>query len=388
MANFYTLTRDSIKKLQADHQRIRTAIVNLQQAGNRMAYKATQRDDSLVAKATGAVAARSGATITSGTFTIQAVDSAGTLADSNDTATVFNVGDTAITSGDYHNIHRDYRTGEWVTHAPGGGSATVNICYVIAQENWMYSSTLPSAGGGMAWVSVKKCDQDGTNPTGAAFDCFLPTPPHMDPNVIQDQVFCAAEFEDQSDSASTWASISDISDLAIGSVKMMTGNAPTVAQGWAPMDGNQDTATTATGTALDIDGRSPLAAGVGTTGGDLSPSSTTGAASVSVNITGSSVTTDSSETGIEGTSSEPAGTISVTTETINHDSAGMDEIDVVTDVTDDGLDHSHTITDPGHTHNVSGTFTGTADSHTHSLVGARHPYMGLLFYEGVNNSGV
>jgi len=387
MANFYTLTRESIKKLQADHQRIRTAIVNLQQAGNRMAHKATQRDDSLVAKATGAVAARSGATITSGTFTIQAVDSAGTLADSNDTATVFNVGDTAISSGDYYNIHRDYRTGQWITHAPGsGGGATVNICYVIAQENWMYSSTLPSAGGGMAWISVKKCDQDGTNPTGAAFDCFLPTPPHMDPNVITNQVFCAAEFEDQSDSASTWASISDISDLAIGSVKMMTGNTPTAAQGWVPLDGNQDTTKTAGGNAIDMDGRSPLAAALGATGGDLAPSDTTSSVGVAVSITGAAANTGSSETGIEGTSSDPAGTISVTTETINHDSAGMDEIDVVTEVTDDGLDHSHTITDPGHTHTVSGTFTGTASAHAHEI--DLHPWAGILFYERVNNSGV
>tara|TARA_R100001530_G_scaffold51316_1_gene38106 strand:- start:486 stop:1649 length:1164 start_codon:yes stop_codon:yes gene_type:complete len=386
MANFYTLTRESIKKLQADHQRIRTAIVNLQQAGNRMAFKATQRDDSLVAKATGAVAARSGTATASGTFTIQDVATTGALSDTTDSATVFNLGDTAITSGDYYNIHRDYRTGKWVTHAPGsgGGSVSVNICYVKALYNWEYTGDLPSAGGGMAWCEVKKVDRDGTNPTGAAFDVWLPTPPHMDPNVIQDQVFCVAQFEDQSDSATSWAAISDISDLAIGSVKMMTGNTPTAAQGWVPLDGNQDVAKTAGGNAIDMDGRSPLAAALGANGGDLAPSDTTSSVSVAVSITGAAANTGSSETGIEGTSSEPAGDISVTTETINHDSAGMDEIDVVTEVTDDGLDHSHTITDPGHTHTVTGTFTGTASAHTHEI--DLHPWAGILFYERINNA--
>tara|TARA_B100000686_G_scaffold306841_1_gene346563 strand:- start:966 stop:2123 length:1158 start_codon:yes stop_codon:yes gene_type:complete len=381
----YALSRQSVDKIKQDLERLRTQVANLDHGRLRAAHKAPQRDDYLVAKAGGTVAARSGSTLTSGIFTIQDVSNTGALSDSARTETAWNLGTTAITSGEFVPIERDYRTGRWIARAPGGGTS-VNIAYVIAVENWQYSTTFPSAGGGMAWVSVKKVDRDGTGSTGSAFDCWLPVPPHMDPNVIEDQVFCAAEFADQSDGETSWAAISDVSDLAVGSVKMMTGNTPTAAQGWVPLDGNQDTTKTADGNAVDMDGRSPLATAVGTHGGDLNPSDQTSAEEVSINITGSSVTTGSSETGIEGTSSEPAGSITVTTEELMHDSGGPDTTTVVTDVTDDGFEHAHELADPGHTHAVSGTFTGTADSHRHDI--ELHPWCGIYFYERIDNSGV
>ena len=315
MPDFWTLTRASIKKLQADHQQIRTAITNLQQAGNRMAHKHPQRDDSLIAKATGAVAARSGTATTSGTFTIQDVATTGALADTTDSATVFNLGDTAITSGDYYNIHRDYRTGAWVTHAPGtggGGSDVREISYVKAQGYWTYSgSVFPSTTSAViASVSVKKCDLDGTE-SGAAFTCYLPiTNTGNDPNVVTGQIFIAAETIDPSDSAASWSGISGYEDAAIGVVRMLTQNEPAAAtSGWAEMDGTENSVANG-GTAIDMRGAVPkhdCDVSPGTSNdGDADPSTDTtsvapGASATATGTTGSSgVLTTSAASGNTG----------------------------------------------------------------------------------------
>lgn len=405
MANSYTLTRAAVRSLRADHQQLRTELQNLEESRLRYNNRTPQRDDLLIAKAAGAVAARSGATAASGEFTVQAIDGAGVMTDTAKSHTVFNVGDSAISSGDYVPIERDYKSARWVCRAggAGGGGATVDIAYVKAQEYWQHGGTLPSAGGATAWVSVKKCDQDGTNQTGAAFDCYLPSPPHMDPNVVVDQVIAAAEFEDQSDSATSWSAISDTSDLAVGSVKMMTGNLPTAAHGWAAMDGTQDDTKTATGTAINFTGRVPLDGTPGTAAGTVSPSTTTGSTTpdtvttsstgVSVNISGSSATTGSSETGIESTNSTSAGTVEVSNY-VEVEGEDMNPTTVVEDITGgDDLSHSHGITDPGHTHTVTGTFTGTADAHTHTVPGDAHTHtieqmatMTVQLVERIDNS--
>ena len=364
MPDFWTLTRASIKKLQADHQQIRTAITNLQQAGNRMAHKHPQRDDSLVAKATGSVAARSGTATTSGTFTIQDVATTGALADTTDSATVFNLGDTAITSGDYYNIHRDYRTGAWVTHAPGtggGGSAVREISYVKAQGYWTYSgSVFPSTTSAViASVSVKLCDKDGTETAAAAFTCWLPiTNTGNDPNVVPGQIFIAAETIDPSDSAASWSGISGYEDAAIGTVRMLTQNEPAAAtSGWAKMDGTENSVANG-GTAIDMTGAVPKH------DCDVSPG------------TSNSGTADPSTT---SDSTTPGTTLSAINTTLNGgtvstDSSGTLTTDAASGTT--GSAGAHTHATGSHTHTVSGTSgsssgttgaSGTLTTSTHTI---------------------
>ncbi len=425
MAKIYTLTKAAVRALQADHHRLRTQMQTLGENPLRGNNRTPQRDDLLIGKASGAVAARSGATMTSALFTVQAVSNTGVRTATAKPLAVYNVGGTAISSGDYLPIERDYRSGTWVARAPGAAGAAADgttIVYVKAQEYWQHGGTLPSAGGAMAWISCKLCDRDGTGETGAAFDCYLPVPPHMDPNVVVSQVLSAAEIEDQSDSATSWSAVSDVSDLAVGSVKMMTGNNPTPEHGWVRMDGSQDTDRTAGGLQLNMAGRLPEANSLGTEKGTINASEftsivtpdtvtsssttpdtmTTSSTGVTVSITGSSVTTGTNTTGIESTDPADAGSIDVTTETINHDSGGPDETDVVTEVTVGDLEHSHTITETAHAHSVSGTFTGTADSHNHTVAGDPHTHqvpgdphrhqiehvatLGLYFFERIDNS--
>lgn len=390
MATSYTLTKSALEQLRKDHHQLRTQLQALAPSMLRASRRTPMRDDLLIGKATEAVAGRSGVNLSSGSFTVQELSSAGVLTDTEKTHTVFNIGEEDIASGDYFPLERDYKSSRWVARKPaagggGGGGSTVDVVYVKAQEYWQYSGDYPSAGGGMAWVGVKKCDRDGAGETGAEFDCYLPVPENTDPNVVTGQVFGAVEITDQSDSSTSYAAVSDVSDAPIGTVRMITGNAPTAAQGWAAMDGTQDNTKTASGTAIDMSGRSPLAAAAGTSGGDLSPSATTSATSVSVNITGSSVNTDSATTGITSTDGASAGVVEGVTSDTDAEEADTMPMTVLESITGgDELTHSHGITDPGHQHGVSGTFTGSADSHTHTI--DRHPWMGLVFVERIDNS--
>lgn len=408
MATSYTLTKSALEQLRKDHHQLRTQLQALAPSIIRASRRTPMRDDLLIGKATEAVAGRSGANLSSGSFTVQELSGAGVLTDTAKTHTVFNIGEEDISSGDYFPLERDYKSSRWVARKPaagggGGGGSTTDVVYVKAQEYWQHGVNYPSAGGGMGWVGVKKCDRDGTGETGAEFDCYLPVPENTDPNVITDQVFAAVEITDQSDSATSWAAVSDVSDAPIGTVRMITGNAPTAAQGWAEMDGAQDDTKTASGTAINMAGRVPLAGTPGTAAGTVSPSATTSSTTpdtvttssvaAAVSISGASANTSTVETGIESTDSEIAGTITATSDTLNHDSAGPDMTDVVTEVTDDGLDHTHQITDPGHQHEVTVSVTGTADAHTHTVPGDPHTHdielqatMTLSFYERIDNS--
>jgi len=436
MPDAYTFTKTSMIKLKDDHDKLRTALAAMMKR-LRGTYRTPQRQDYLVAKANATVAARTGVNMTAGTFTVQDVAPTGTLTDLLKTESVFNLGTDAIAAGSYVPIERDYITGHFVARAASGGGGggaggTVEVSYVKAQEYWQYTTAWPSrgTGGDMAWVSVKKCDQDGTGETGDAFDVWLPVPNNTDPNVVIDQVFCAAEFEDQSDSGTSWAAISDISDMAVGSVKMMVCHiqeqwgATTIEEaGWSIMEGDQPTDKTCLGNAYDMRGRLPVGQSTGlltgttagtvgasdttdsSTTGNTNASSTTGntnaSATASISVTNTAITINSSTTGIEGTGAD-GGTAEVTTETVDHEpGSATDEIDVVTEVTHD-LEHSHTITDPGHTHTAQlHTHTATEGGHTHVVTDPGHTHvvtdpghthdfdqqgtLELFYFERINN---
>ena len=422
MTDAYALSRQSVDKIKQDLERLRTQVANLEHGRLRAAYKAPQREDAIIGKATATVAARSGTDCTSGNFTIQNISAAGTLSDSGRTAEVFNVGDAAVSSGDYLQLERDFRSGRWVTHAAaaggGGGSSVREISYVKAQGYWTYTgSAYPSTTSEVvASVSVKKCDIDGTE-SGSAFDCYLPvTNTGNDPNVVPDQIFLAAETEDPSDSSTSWSGISGYEDAAIGTVRMMVDNNPTgAASGWAKMDGVENADE---GSGIDMTGAVPkhdcsVSAGTSNSG-VADPSTTTGATapggSTGTGTTGSSgtLTTDASTgtTGsagshthtvtVSGTTGASSGTtggsgvLTTSTHTIDlvwceEDMSYTENVAGFQGITDDDGDgdpedytHNHTI--PSHSHSIGShthSFSGSATtsssgSHSHSIGSHQH----------------
>ena len=398
MATSYTLTKSALEQLRKDHHQLRTQLQALAPSILRASRRTPMRDDLLIGKATEAVAGRSGVNLSRGSFTVQELSSAGVLTDTEKTHTVFNIGEEDISSGDYFPLERDYKSSRWVARKPaaGGGSTTVvdaDICYVVAQSYWTYTgSDYPSTTSAIiASVSVKKCDADGT-PDGDAFTCWLPIcNTGCDPNVVTGQIFTAGKFIDPSDSSETWAALSGHEDAAIGTVRMLTGNFPANdATGWAEMDGNQDAAESAAGVAIDMDGAVPKHAaavntdngGVDTPNGNTSTDNDGGHA---VTITTTQVTTDSSETGINSTDASDAGTVEATTAEVEE--ADMMPTTVVDGITGgDDLEHSHTIPDPGHTHTLTGTFTGSMDAYEHSHTHQIQKTKTLRFYERIDNS--
>ena len=324
MTDAYALSRQSVDKIKQDLERLRTQVANLEHGRLRAAYKTPQRDDSIIGKATASVAARSGTACTSGNFKVQNIDAAGTLSDSARVEEVFNLGDESVSSGDYLQLERDYRSGRWVTHAAaagtgGGGSSVREISYVKAQGYWTFSSTpLPSTTSAVvSSVQVKKCDLDGTE-SGSTFTCYLPiTNTGNDPNVVPGQIFLAAETEDPSDSTTSWSGISGYEDAAIGTIRMVALNEPPNPEsGWAEMNGTDNSDP---GSGIDMSGAVPkhdcsVTAGTDN-GGVADPSTTSGAAapggSTGTGTTGSSgvLTTDASTgtTGSAGSHSHATG---------------------------------------------------------------------------------
>ena len=426
MADAYLFSEHAVKQLQRNHDALRLEVQQLNariESDKGRPWGTELRQDAVFCVANETITARSSATLGTGEANIHQKDPRGTASnDTGLTADIYNVSDSAISSGDYFRAVRDFKTGDWLAEAGAAGTTvTADISYVKAEAYWTYTgSAYPSTTSAViASVQVKKCDLDGTV-DGSAFTCLLPiTNTGNDPNVVTGQIFTAAKFTDPSDDAETWAALSGHEDAAIGVVRMLTGNFPANdATGWAEMDGNQTAGDCASGSAINFAGRIPIQGTVGAHAGTVGASTTSGSTSgatgsttpdtgttsstaVSVNITGASVATDTSETDIESTDEADAGTIEVTTETLNHDSAGPDETDVVTELTGhESLEHTHTIPDPGHEHDVTGTFSGTADAHTHTVAGDPHTHTvtahthtieqmgtcGVKFYERVDNS--
>ena len=402
MAEAYALTRQSVEKIKADLERLRTQVANLEHGRLRGAYKTPMRDDAVIGKASGNVNARSGTSLSSGSFTIQTLTSDGDLSDSGRTETAWNLGEDQISSGDYLQLERDYRSGRWVTHAAaaasGGGSAVREISYVKAQGYWTYTgSAYPSTTSSViASVQVKKSDLDGTE-SGSAFTCYLPiTNTGSDPNVIPGQIFLAAETEDPSDSTTSWSGISGYEDASIGTVRMMAQNNPSgPSSGWAKMDGTDNAEL---GSGVDMSGAVPkhdCSVSAGTSnGGTADPSTTTGATApggtTSSGTSGSSGTlTTSSASGTTGAAGSHTHTVSVsgstggsgTLTTSTHSEsitwaetdysyleevAGFNGADDDADGEPDDWTHNHTIA--SHTHSFSDSATtSSSGSHSHSI---------------------
>jgi len=344
MADGYLLGGKAVEQLRENHDRLRFEVQKLNARVGTYKHSTgnSLREDAVIGKAESAITARSGTTLGSGTVSIFNKTQGGTaIVDSGRTdVTAYNVTDAAISSGDYVRLIRDFRSGDWIVEtveSTGGGSSVREISYVKAQGYWDRTANLPlpsSTSAVVAYVSVKKCDLDGTE-SGAAFTCYLPiTNTGNDPNVVPGQIFIASETEDPSDSATSWSALAGHEDAAIGTVRMLTLNHPSGPEsGWAKMDGvdNSDP-----GSGIDMTGAVPkhdCAVDAGTSnGGTADPSTTSGAAAPS----------GSTGTGTTGSS----GTLTTDASTGTTSSAGA---------------HTHSI--GSHTHQVS-AFTGTASGTT------------------------
>ena len=401
MAGGFVLSAHAVAQLKKNYDALRLEVqhINARIATDKARPFGTElREDAVIFKAAEEITARRGTTLGSGPANRQDQEPGATATgDSGRGENVYNVNDTAIASGDYFKAVRDFKTGDWLAQAAGGGGSTTvidaDICYVVAQSYWTYSGgNYPSTTSTIiASVQVKKCDSDGTA-TGSTFTCWLPVcNTGCDPNVVTGQIFTAGKFINPSDSSESWAAISGHEDAAIGTVRMLTGNFPANdATGWAEMDGNQDPGESAAGVAIDMDGAVPKhAAAVNTDNGGVdTPSGSTSIDSDgghTVSITTTSVTTDSSETGITSTDAMDAGTVEATTTEVEE--ADMMPTTVVDSITGgDDLEHTHNIADPGHPHTLTGTFSGTMAAYWHNHTHQIQKSITLRFFERIDNS--
>ena len=411
MANGYLLSAHAVKQLEQNYNALRLEVqsLNARIETDRWRPHGTElREDAVIFKAAEEITARSGTTLGSGTANIHHKENGGTATgDSGRVQNVYNVSETAISSGDYFRAVREFKSGDWLAEAAeGGGSTTVidaDISYVVAQSYWTYTgSEYPSTTSELiASVQVKKCDADGTA-TGSAFTCLLPVcNTGCDPNVVTGQIFTAAKFTDPSDSSETWAALSGHEDAAIGTVRMLTGNFPAdETTGWAKMDGSENAAN---GSGIDMTGAVPkhdCSVSAGTSnGGTADPSTTTGATApsgtTSSGTTGSSGTlTTSSASGTTGAAGSHTHTVSVsgttsgsgTLTTSTHSAAltwgeddmsyletvaGFSAVDNDGDGDPDAWTHNHTIASHTHTFSDSAT-TSTSGSHTHTIGSHSH----------------
>ena len=353
MADGYLLGGKAVEQLRENHDRLRFEVQKLNARVGTYKHSTgnSLREDAVIGKAESAITARSGTTLGSGTVSIFNKTQGGTaIVDSGRTdVTAYNVTDAAISSGDYVRLIRDFRSGDWIVEtveSTGGGSSVREISYVKAQGYWDRTANLPlpsSTSAVVAYVSVKKCDLDGTE-SGSAFTCYLPiTNTGNDPNVVPGQIFIASETEDPSDSATSWSALAGHEDAAIGTVRMLTLNHPSGPEsGWAKMDGvdNSDP-----GSGIDMTGAVPkhdcdVDAGT-SNGGTADPSTTSGSTTPGYTLTTINTTLNGGTT-----STDSSGTLTTDAASGTTDSAG-----------------AHTHATGSHTHTISGT-TGTSSGTT------------------------
>ena len=114
--------------------------------------------------------------------------------------------------------------------AYGVGSASTGSRYALAQSNWEAGSTGPLV---HAKVSVKFCDEDGTNAIGDAFDANLVESGGQNANVRSGEVILVQQASD-----GTWVAASDYLDGRIGDIKVWSGAYNDIQTGWALCDGS------------------------------------------------------------------------------------------------------------------------------------------------------
>lgn len=279
--------------------------------------------------------------------------------------------------------------------------ALLTGCWGVAQHNWEYSSTLPSAGGGLAWVWCKLAsDSTGLTITGASeVKVYLPVPKSKDPNVVKDQVIHIHQVAD----AGNQIFISHgMSDSRVGTV--VHDSSSTAPTGWALMDGSANSVPSG-GTGYNASDRFlrmyDTSGNLGTTGG--SETDTIGAhsaADVAARIADHAAAATTSSGGHDHTG-DTGNTAEATHGTHDHDvgqttiqeGTGTSRTVNNTTPTDPSTElshagHTHTISSDGaHTHNTPvlshAAGTGTL---SHDSVDTVPPYLMVAIIERLNNS--
>jgi hypothetical protein len=105
--------------------------------------------------------------------------------------------------------------------------------WVITQTNW----EAKAGGESHDKVSVKRCNIDGSSPTGAAFDMWLPDAGEMKPNVVVGEVLACGLMSDGS-----YICLSDYLDEDFYTIEWFSGTIANIREGWALCDGTANSA--------------------------------------------------------------------------------------------------------------------------------------------------
>ena len=145
--------------------------------------------------------------------------------------------------------------------AYGVGGNSTGSRYALAQSNWEAGSTGPLV---HAKVSVKFCDEDGTNAIGDAFDANLVETGGQNANVRSGEVILVQQASD-----GTWTAASDYLDGRIGDIKVWSGAYNAIQTGWLLCDGTGGTLDLSAKfiMCIDVDGQADEK-DVGDTGGN------------------------------------------------------------------------------------------------------------------------
>ena len=264
---------------------------------------------------------------------------------------------------------------------PSGESAR----WAVAQNNWDYAGSLPSAGGKMGYVMCRECDNSfGSNTVGKdLIKAYLPAPPGMDPNVVKGHVIAffgapGSEFVSPG-----------YGDQRVGGV-VLDVDGTRRKKGWAVMDGTLNGKVYG-GTGVDLRDRFPRQWSTSsqnqTTGGAATDSFTVGSHSGGSLDSAVAISTHGS-----GTSGATSGHFPDHTHEVDNTAtvaAGSGTPQAVASLNHTGnlvstpTPNTHTHTTPALSHTVTGS---SALSHGAVSVDTVPPFMYFAYLERLNNS--
>lgn len=129
MPKGYLVTAETIEKLRADHEELKTQLKRLQNTVLRRPAAAVggQAETLALAKTTGTIAgyttnANGNPVLEGGEATIQTLETDGELVGQARTVTAYNVDSSDVTADSYVNVSRHFKTGKWMIDTAGSGT--------------------------------------------------------------------------------------------------------------------------------------------------------------------------------------------------------------------------------------------------------------------------
>jgi hypothetical protein len=110
----YTLHEQVVRKLKADHLRLRAMVRNVQSRLHAVEARSGLREDEIMGKFAEEVAASTEEQMTAGELTVWHCDGSGARTATERTETVYNFSGGAITADKFVICHRDFRSGIWL----------------------------------------------------------------------------------------------------------------------------------------------------------------------------------------------------------------------------------------------------------------------------------